>query len=524
MSRRRSSASSDTAWRIRQIVGPDLALRYLQASAKAPEPVPAPARPAAPADALPDDPVRALFHQLGDEVDKALPGLSGHDAEQVQGLFGRIGALVDRQGPGREMQALLSDADRLQRLLQHDAHLVRHAGLPATALQAMARTDLLRAALQALKLAVGHQGLAPGGGQPAFEAATDLFVRLGHLTERLRAPGLGNEALALIERDEARPLAADVADFLSAGHVVVASPVWTRGTPGLDTSRLFYSGGAAVGSALQRAASAVGLQVDAQAAPGVDAATARWHSLRRAAVAVFDLAAAAPQVCYELGMALAAGARLLLLAPRGEALPFDVEQAVLRYDHAPDLAAKLPAALDDAVYGVQVQAPRRIGSVDPVVWRSRLRDACGAKRELLQPRWPCQPPVLGARRWFAVLPLRSGPMAFWKRMQTHLCMTLLAFECVRGDLAEGEHVIASIWDELCRASHVTADLSGLNPNVCVEIGIAHTLGRPTLLLGEPGTAERLASALPGLSKWRCHEYRPFDLRPPEALLRFFAGL
>ncbi|MNC90116.1 hypothetical protein D3C83_61720 [compost metagenome] len=77
---------------------------------------------------------------------------------------------------------------------------------------------------------------------------------------------------------------------------------------------------------------------------------------------------------------------------------------------------------------------------------------------------------------------------------------------MRGDVAEGQQIIASIWEAICRATHVTIDLSGFNPNVCLEMGMAHALGRPTLLLGRHGTERQLASRLPGVAKWRCHTY------------------
>ena len=63
-------------------------------------------------------------------------------------------------------------------------------------------------------------------------------------------------------------------------------------------------------------------------------------------------------------------------------------------------------------------------------------------------------------------------------------------------------------EEICRATHVTVDLTGLNPNVCLELGIAQTLGRRTLIIGRDGTERALAGALPGAAKWRCHTYAP----------------
>ncbi len=91
---------------------------------------------------------------------------------------------------------------------------------------------------------------------------------------------------------------------------------------------------------------------------------------------------------------------------------------------------------------------------------------------------------------------------------------------MRGDEAEGQEIIESIWQELCRAIHVTVDLSGFNPNVCLELGIADTIGRRTLLLGEQGTERRLKEALPGVAKRRCLSYS----NDPSSSQQLTAGL
>lgn len=36
---------------------------------------------------------------------------------------------------------------------------------------------------------------------------------------------------------------------------------------------------------------------------------------------------------------------------------------------------------------------------------------------------------------------------------------------VRGDVADGQQIVESIWDEIRRATHVTVDLTGFNLNV-----------------------------------------------------------
>ena len=41
-------------------------------------------------------------------------------------------------------------------------------------------------------------------------------------------------------------------------------------------------------------------------------------------------------------------------------------------------------------------------------------------------------------------------------------------------------IMHAIWDDLCRAHVVLADLTGANLNVMIELGMAHAIGRPLL--------------------------------------------
>lgn len=43
-------------------------------------------------------------------------------------------------------------------------------------------------------------------------------------------------------------------------------------------------------------------------------------------------------------------------------------------------------------------------------------------------------------------------------------------------------VLDVIWADLCRAGHVVCDITQLNPNAVLELGIAHAIGRPVLLI------------------------------------------
>jgi len=55
--------------------------------------------------------------------------------------------------------------------------------------------------------------------------------------------------------------------------------------------------------------------------------------------------------------------------------------------------------------------------------------------------------------------------------------------CVRADEIVGVGSITKdIWENICRARFVVADLTGKNPNVFYEVGLAHALGKDVVLL------------------------------------------
>jgi hypothetical protein len=44
------------------------------------------------------------------------------------------------------------------------------------------------------------------------------------------------------------------------------------------------------------------------------------------------------------------------------------------------------------------------------------------------------------------------------------------------------HIMSDIWDAICSAKAIIADCTGRNPNVFYEIGLAHTVGKPVILI------------------------------------------
>lgn len=50
------------------------------------------------------------------------------------------------------------------------------------------------------------------------------------------------------------------------------------------------------------------------------------------------------------------------------------------------------------------------------------------------------------------------------------------------DFFSSHEVMQDVWQSLVAATAVIADCTGRNPNVFYEIGIAHTLGKPVILI------------------------------------------
>jgi len=56
--------------------------------------------------------------------------------------------------------------------------------------------------------------------------------------------------------------------------------------------------------------------------------------------------------------------------------------------------------------------------------------------------------------------------------------------CQRADEKDGRVVMDDIWEGINKARFVIADLTGKNPNVTYEVGLADVLGKKVILLSQ----------------------------------------
>ena len=460
-------------------------------------------------------------------------------AESLADIMSALDEMVGRTRHGRTLGEASIDRDTISSLQRRMLPFIQNPSQADTAPDKLpALAGRLIAHLEARKTEIGLEGNLTRKTSRESGVAIDLYGRLAKLISALRQAHEDEAKTLSIEREQARPLLDELRRYARRHNPALAQPIWsTRNSPP-DPNLFFFSGPEAVRIVVEKALLTRGLNLSHMMLPGADIAETRWDELRASGLAVFDLTEHSPQVFYEVGMALVTGVEFVLVAQTGTVIPFDIAQAVRFYSDAGELSSFLQNELDPILYGVQnrglqgssvrttalyaeqlanAESALSLASFalqqlneaqsDPIEFRAALTAFSGYlstnPQIVIYPRWPISYPDPLAPRCFVVMPFRRELDSIWNALARECDRA--GIEPVRGDLAEGQAIIASIWEEIGRATYIIGDLTGLNPNVCLELGIADALGRRMFLIGAPGTEKSL---FPNLAKQRCHPYSP----------------
>ncbi|HET6979303.1 MAG TPA: hypothetical protein VFI24_23430 [Pyrinomonadaceae bacterium] len=353
-----------------------------------------------------------------------------------------------------------------------------------------------------------------------------------------------------LEKETLRSAALELKQYYLRHHLMLITPVWT--TPRSlvqDQNSVLFSGPAANHALVERVCKKRGLTLLSGQRAGVEHGRFRWQQLWTSHVSVFDLtghdqfapvysATGVAAACYEIGIAFALGRSVVILAREGPTLPFDIDVAPTYLSGGDEDEETLGAAIDVALYTTQrygggsslgptLEYARRILSgeqewmdsntaVDPVQARRLLQQSLsktGSRRRMSAlAALPGAYPSPDSPHCFHVMPFRA---------EFNWTVNLISKICeereityVRGDRVLEADIIRSIWDEICRATHIVVELTGLNPNVVIELGIVHTLGRNVLIVTQD---ESTIGAIPSLAKVRVHLYSSDGSQGPESL-------
>jgi hypothetical protein len=375
-------------------------------------------------------------------------------------------------------------------------------------------------------------------------AGTDLLMRLIKSEARIReAAGDDNRVKAL--EDEVWRLALEVQEHARRYHLIVAHPDFAMSKVHARPKSLFLSGGEELINKVEELAGHSDFEIFDSARRG-DHAQERWNQLSSASAAVFDVGVPAgadrAQVCYELGLGVALGKPSVVVARPKQKLPFDINLPPVHIDYklkadAGLLDQAIELALGNVVWGGG-EAGLGQGPREALAWldrnfhgrlsegslriamgltESKQDDAIAFRRSLEQllgmlgadapavllPAWPpAYPDPAIQPRCFHVMPFRPKWAKPTRNLAEAVC-TEKNWHYSRGDEAEEQRIIHGIWSEIARSSGVLIDITGHNPNVALELGLVHALGRPYRIVAQ-GSAEK--HSFMSLEKVQVHSY------------------
>lgn len=85
---------------------------------------------------------------------------------------------------------------------------------------------------------------------------------------------------------------------------------------------------------------------------------------------------------------------------------------------------------------------------------------------------------------FVLMPFSEDLLPVYQDHIVPICSTLGISVSRADDFFTASTIITDIWHAIYKSQLVIADCTGRNPNVFYEIGLAHTVGRPTVLISQ----------------------------------------
>ena len=83
---------------------------------------------------------------------------------------------------------------------------------------------------------------------------------------------------------------------------------------------------------------------------------------------------------------------------------------------------------------------------------------------------------------FVLMPFKDDMKPIYEDHITPTCSSLGLFVRRADDFFTANLVVSDVWNAIAGARLIVADCTDRNPNVFYEIGLAHTIGQPTILL------------------------------------------
>ncbi|HEY4643426.1 MAG TPA: hypothetical protein VJH03_10515 [Blastocatellia bacterium] len=147
---------------------------------------------------------------------------------------------------------------------------------------------------------------------------------------------------------------------------------------------------------------------------------------------------------------------------------------------------------DDADYMLAKLRARRFfrkGFMDFDDYRQEVKNILGktegpaGRLMRVEPIFQARNIPLNERSVFVLMPFGMGWSGHVFSVLSEAC-TSFGFSATRADELYGREIVEDIWQGICASRLVIAETTGRNANVLYELGIAHTVGKETVLLAQ----------------------------------------
>jgi uncharacterized protein (DUF983 family) len=136
-----------------------------------------------------------------------------------------------------------------------------------------------------------------------------------------------------------------------------------------------------------------------------------------------------------------------------------------------------------------------------------LRMARLSKPQVVRPAWPPQKDKSGVSKpvVFHITPFADEFTE--QSMSAERVCEACGYQYIRHDMTDDPRIIRSLWGWLISADRIIADVTSANPNVALELGIAHVIGKDVLLVAQEPVKAHL---FPSLLHVKVTKYTPGD--------------
>lgn len=182
-----------------------------------------------------------------------------------------------------------------------------------------------------------------------------------------------------------------------------------------------------------------------------------WTAINQAHFNIADLTGRNPNVLYEVGLCHARDKHVILLSQKIEDVPPGLRQRrVVLYNHTPEGREKLRRGLLLTTQTI-LEEP---GWIDMVFTVRRFAP--------------------NPKLCFAIFPEHLTTV--YKEAIDRAAESV-ELKCKQiGDVFSTQRIMDDVWDQINRARVIVADVTGRDPDVLYQVGLAHALGKPVILL------------------------------------------